>query len=125
MIVSSAARVSIIPSVIIYVYSIDIFIILFGNNWSVAGEYAQILVPMLFLRFISNPLSFMFYIGEKQKLNLILQFFTFMGVLLSFYISNTATEVVQYLTIVFSVFYMLQLYLSAKIAGLNILGNTK
>ena len=116
---------SIIPSVIIYVYSIDIFIILFGNNWSVAGEYAQILVPMLFLRFISNPLSFMFYIGEKQKLNLILQFFTFMGVLLSFYISNTATEVVQYLTIVFSVFYMLQLYLSAKIAGLNILGNTK
>ena len=107
---------SIIPSVIIYVYSVDIFVIVFGEKWSVAGEYAKILVPMLFLRFISNPLSFMFYIGEKQKLNLVLQFLAFIGVLLSFYLANTAIEVVQCLTVVFSLFYILQLYISAKIA---------
>ena len=107
---------SIIPSVLIYIFSVDIFVIVFGEKWKIAGEYAQILVPMLFLRFISNPLSFMFYIGEKQKLNLLLQFLTLIGVLMSFYTADTAAEVVKYLAIVFSLFYMIQMYVSAKIA---------
>lgn len=107
---------SIIPSVLIYIFSVDIFMIVFGEKWNIAGEYAQILVPMLFLRFISNPLSFMFYIGEKQKLNLLLQFLTLIGVLMSFYTADTAVEVVKYLAIVFSLFYIIQMYVSAKIA---------
>ena len=107
---------SIIPSVIIYIYSVDIFVIVFGEQWKIAGEYAQVLVPMLFLRFISNPLSFMFYIGEKQPLNLLLQFTTLIAVSIIFYISDSPNDIVFYLSMVFSCFYMCQLFISAYIA---------
>jgi O-antigen/teichoic acid export membrane protein len=42
----------------------------FGGPWRVAGEYAQILTPMFFLQFITSPLSTMFVIAEKQKMDL-------------------------------------------------------
>ena len=51
----------------------DLFAIIFGESWRVAGEYSQILTPMFLLRFISNPLSNMFVIAEKQKIELFLQ----------------------------------------------------
>lgn len=108
---------SFIPSILIYLYAADLFAFVFGEEWRVAGEYARILTPMLFLRFISSPLSFMFYIGEKQLLNLCCQFLLLSSIFLSFYGSNTAKEAVVYITISFCVFYLLQLIVSSNIAG--------
>lgn len=107
---------STIPSILLYIFAIDIFTFFFGKNWIIAGEYTQILTPMLFLRFISNPLSFMIYISEKQKVNIIGQFLFLFSTVISFYLAETPYNVVLLLSIFFSLIYIYYLYVSAKMA---------
>ncbi|MBL4711138.1 MAG: oligosaccharide flippase family protein [Gammaproteobacteria bacterium] len=107
---------SFFPSIFIYIFAIDIFTIIFGKEWSIAGEYAQILTPMLFLRFISSPLSFMLYIGEKQQLNLFGNLLFLFLTLLCFYLADTAIDTVYLLSCSYSFIYILYIYFSAKIA---------
>jgi len=63
------------------------FGLVFGEEWSVAGEYAQLMTPMLALGFVTTPLSLMFLLAERQRLDLIFQIFLLLGVLLSFSVS--------------------------------------
>jgi hypothetical protein len=70
----------------------------------------------LFLRFISSPLSFMLYIGEKQNINLLGNFLFLVLTLLSFYLSSNANKTVILLSISYSIIYILYLYISSKIA---------
>lgn len=55
----------------------EIFSFVFGSKWVVAGEFAQILAPLMFLKFIVSPLSYTFYIVKKQKIDLIGQVIIF------------------------------------------------
>lgn len=105
-----------IPTLILYFIVVDIFVIVFGQDWRIAGEYAQLLLPMLFLQFISSPLSFMFYIAEKQQYNLYTQLLLFILVLTSFYLKLEDVDTIIALSLSFSIFYCIQLVLSAKIA---------
>lgn len=107
---------SFFPSLFLYFFAVDVFIFVFGVEWKTAGEYTQILTPMLFLRFISSPLSFMLYVGEKQQLNLWGNgvFLTF--TILSFYFAHDAIETVYCLSFSYSFVYIMYLYISAKIA---------
>jgi O-antigen/teichoic acid export membrane protein len=57
----------------------------FGSEWRVAGEYAQILTPMAFLQFITSPLSSMYMIAEKQRIDLLWQIGLLALVLASFF----------------------------------------
>jgi O-antigen/teichoic acid export membrane protein len=49
------------------------FILIFGENWEIAGDYLSILVLMFFARFITAPLAVTFSILEKQHLSLLIQ----------------------------------------------------
>ena len=112
---------ALIPSIILFLYSVEIFVLIFGEQWRISGEYAQILVPMLFLQFISSPLSSMLYIAEKQNINLVLQIVLFLLVSSSIFFSNDSYMVVILLSISFSLFYILQLALSILFAkGLEV-----
>jgi O-antigen/teichoic acid export membrane protein len=51
----------------------------FGEQWRLAGEYARILTPMFFLQFITSPLSSMFMIAEKQRMDLAWQILLFVS----------------------------------------------
>ena len=75
---------SLLPFGLFALIAPDLFEIVFGKNWRIAGEYAQILTPMFLLRFISNPLSNMFLIAEKQKLELLLQTILLLATVLCF-----------------------------------------
>jgi len=105
-----------LPSILLYIFAIDIFTFVFGKNWVIAGEYTQILTPMLFLRFMSSPLSFMIYIAEQQKVNIIGQFLFLSSTIISFYLAETPKGVVIFLSIFFSLIYIYYLYISAKMA---------
>ncbi|MCW8930055.1 MAG: oligosaccharide flippase family protein [Gammaproteobacteria bacterium] len=63
-------KLSILPFIILFVWGEGLFAFVFGDEWRYSGYYAQILSLALFIRFISNPLSAMFHIAEKQKYNL-------------------------------------------------------
>lgn len=66
--------ISVVPFLLFFFIAPPLFALIFGGAWRVAGEYAQILTPMFFLQFITSPLSAMFMIAQKQKLDLIWQF---------------------------------------------------
>lgn len=107
---------SLIPSIIVFFFSKEIFVLFLGKKWEIAGVYAQILTPMLFLRFISSPLSFMLFIGEKQHLNLFGNLLFLLLSCLSFYVAGTPKMTVYFLSISFSFIYLMYIFFSARIA---------
>lgn len=74
---------SLVPSILFFFIAPDLFALFFGEQWREAGVYAQILTPVFFLRFVTSPLSSMFMIAEKQKLDLIWQIGLFISSLLA------------------------------------------
>ncbi|MDO9181457.1 MAG: oligosaccharide flippase family protein, partial [Bacteriovorax sp.] len=73
----------IVPFTILGVFAPEIFAFVFGENWRMAGEFAQIMTPMLYLKFVISPLSYTFYIVGKQKYDLVGQFLLLLIVVLS------------------------------------------
>jgi len=62
-----------IPSFTIFYYIIeDIFELVFGSEWRIAGTYAQILIPLYFANFISSPLAIITSVFQKQKVSLLI-----------------------------------------------------
>ncbi len=56
---------------IIYFFAVDIFIVIFGENWKLAGEIASVMTPWLFLNFITSPISTLFIVLNRQDTILI------------------------------------------------------
>lgn len=61
------------PFVILVLFAPTLFATLFGEKWRASGEYAQLMCPMFFLRFISNPLSAVAIIAQKNGYELLWQ----------------------------------------------------
>ena len=108
--------VSFIPSITLFFFVDDLFTFFFGEEWAIAGKYAQILVPSLALKFIANPLSFMIYIAEKQKWNLIIMIFLVFGIILSFLIAENHLGVVKGISTTLVFYYIIHLYISARLS---------
>lgn len=72
---------------IIYLFAADMFMIVFGSNWKLAGEAASIMSPWLFLNFISMPMANVLIVLNKQEIILIVSLFYMIipiGILLAF-----------------------------------------
>jgi O-antigen/teichoic acid export membrane protein len=67
------SQIAMPPALFLFVTGPDIFALVFGENWRMAGEAARWLSPMLYVQFIVSPLSHVFSILEKQIHGLILQ----------------------------------------------------
>jgi O-antigen/teichoic acid export membrane protein len=55
------------PFLTIIIFGDDIFSLIFGKKWIIAGEYAQMLGVWMMFIFIFSPLSNLCFIFEKQK----------------------------------------------------------
>jgi len=75
-------------SVLFFFVAPWVFGFVFGPAWRVSGEYAQILTPVLFFGFVVSPLSAMFMIAEKQRMDLAWQLCFFVAVGGSFFIGH-------------------------------------
>ena len=60
--------------IIFFIFSPQIFSIIFGKKWYIAGVYAQILIPMLYLRFTGSIVSSISIIYNKQEKALWIEF---------------------------------------------------
>ncbi|TVZ08251.1 O-antigen/teichoic acid export membrane protein [Cellulophaga sp. RHA_52] len=56
----------------------EIFVLVFGNNWIIAGKYAKILIPLFSIRFVASSLSVTFIVYEIQKESLFWHFCLFL-----------------------------------------------
>jgi O-antigen/teichoic acid export membrane protein len=113
--------IGIIPFSILFFYAPAIFSFIFGEKWVTAGEFAQILSIMFFLKFVSSPLSYMFYIVEQQKKDLMYHVYLLVSSVLIFYIVKDINTVLILYSINYSFIYILYIILSYKYAkGVNV-----
>jgi O-antigen/teichoic acid export membrane protein len=64
--IKTLAAIAIIPSIIIFFYSQEIFSFVFGKEWLEAGRYAKALVPYIFFHFIASPIAMIPLITNRQ-----------------------------------------------------------
>jgi lipopolysaccharide exporter len=62
--------IGIFPMIALLIISKELFLFIFGPNWTNSGIYAEILIPWIFLVFVSSPLSSLFSLHEKQNIGL-------------------------------------------------------
>ncbi len=71
------------PILILTIVGGDVFSVIFGEAWTEAGVYAQILSIWAFVWFISNPLTTIYVVVEKQQFGFQYNFFNLTTRLLS------------------------------------------
>lgn len=80
--------IGIFPMIILLIIADDLFGFIFGSTWYSAGIYAKILIPWLFLLFISSPLTSLYSVFEKQNFDLIFQIFLLVSRIVTLYIGG-------------------------------------
>jgi len=112
--------ISIIPFSLLFIIAPDFFSFIFGAKWRIAGEYVQIMSPMFFLQFISNPLSMLTVIANKQEYDIWWQSIFGIGTLIilfgTHYLHINIQSTLMYLTGFYSIMYIIILYLTYKIS---------
>lgn len=108
--------VSVPPGVLFFLIAPDLFALIFGANWRIAGEYARILTPLFLLSFIVSPLSVMFMIAEKQEFDLIIQVLlvscSALGLASGHYFFNSPKSSLAIFTVIYCIKYCVELCLS-------------
>lgn len=100
------------PSLVLLLFSPDLFAFAFGDNWRAAGELAQLLAPLYFLNFIASPLSYVFFVAGKQKVDLLWQVALFVMTLSVFLAPGTLQQSVLWYAIGYSLLYLVYLHMS-------------
>lgn len=97
------AILPIVPFLILFLWGEDFFRVMFGEEWSIAGAYMKILLPAIYLQFIASPLSHMFIIAQKIKLDLIIQIFIFILSISAFLIGGLYFKSVESSLMLYSI----------------------
>jgi O-antigen/teichoic acid export membrane protein len=100
------------PSLLLFLFSPALFAWVFGEPWRAAGELAQILAPLYFLNFIASPLSYVFFVAGKQKLELLWQVALFVMTVAVFLLPLSLQESVLSYAIGYSLLYLIYLQMS-------------
>jgi O-antigen/teichoic acid export membrane protein len=97
-----------------------------GGKWRISGEYAQILIPMIALSFISNSLGSVLVIAEKIKIVLFAQIYYFFIALVSLLLGSLVFHGIKMTLACFAVGmssqYLLEIYLAFKYSRSKKLG---
>jgi len=94
--------------ILFYFYLEDVFILVFGKEWAIAGHYAEILTPLFFIRFLRGSLNTTIIVLEKQKIGLIINvmlILTTLSVFLFVYMFNI--EIEQFMCLLSLILFLL------------------
>lgn len=107
---------------IILLFGRYLFKIVFGNEWEIAGLYAQILAPWSLIWFIASPISSIYTVLQKQNILLVLTIFNLITRVLSIY-SGKILNNDNYGLVAFSfsgfIIYFCVLYIAIRLAKSN------
>lgn len=73
------AIIGLYPFLLLSLIGEDIFVVVFGAQWSEAGMYVQILALWIFFVFITSPITTLFSVLEKQRAFLLFNIFLFIS----------------------------------------------
>lgn len=113
--------IAIIPFSILWFIAPGLFAFVFGEEWRMAGEYAKIIILMVFLQFIASPLSNMYILRERTLLDLFWQiglFSTTIGtILLSKLLLADFKTTILFFSLVYSFMYIVNLFFSYRFSN--------
>lgn len=58
--------IGVFPMILMLILGEEIFTFTFGKNWYISGTYIKVLVPWIFLVFLSSPISALYMVFDKQ-----------------------------------------------------------
>lgn len=97
-----------------------LFALVFGESWRAAGDYARIVIVLFALKFVVSPVSFMFLIARKSRLDFWLHvgFLALLGgvFLVGQQFLDTVPAALALFVAVYSAMYLLYLALSWRFA---------
>lgn len=102
------------PALLIFAFAPDICAWVFGEPWRGAGDFARILAPLYFLNFVASPLSYVFFVAGKQKVELVWQVALFVTTIAVFLAPFSLVQTLWNYTISYSLLYVIYLFLSYK-----------
>jgi len=88
------------------------FTFFFGEQWREAGVFAVWLMPMFAFRFVASPLSYVFYITNKQHVDLGWQVALLLVTMFSLYFPRDHITAIQAYSTGYSGLYVFYLWLS-------------
>tara|TARA_B100000900_G_C20597596_1_gene724054 strand:+ start:1575 stop:2876 length:1302 start_codon:yes stop_codon:yes gene_type:complete len=108
---------------IIMFFGVDIYSLIFGANWNVAGKMASIMSISFFFGFISNPLARSSLIVNKKYflifINAVRLFISILLILISKYFQTDIWNFIWLSTIFMSVFYAFEILMNYTFARKN------
>lgn len=111
------ALIAVITTVVILMFGESLFVLAFGAPWRDAGTIAIWLMPMFALRFIASPLSYLFYVANKQHIDLLWQFGLLAMTLQTLLLFETEAATLQAYNAGYSAMYLIYLVLSYRFSG--------
>lgn len=108
------ALLALAPTLVLFLFSPQLFSWVFGPAWRPAGELASILAPLCFLSFIASPLSYVFFVAGKQKTELLWQVALFAMTVSVFAAPLSLHQSVLWYAIGRSLLYVVYLFMSHR-----------
>jgi lipopolysaccharide exporter len=78
-IIGKTIMLCVVPFFILLIAAPEIFSIVFGREWETAGLYAQAMIPLYFLQFVTSPVSVVLIALQKQQILALLQAMLLLG----------------------------------------------
>jgi O-antigen/teichoic acid export membrane protein len=100
----------------LFFYGEEAFVLIFGNEWSMAGRFAEILAPMFLMKFIASPLSYTLYIANRQLHDLGWQIALLLMTWAAFDLTGSLLSAVQVYSFGYSALYVIYLFISYRAA---------
>lgn len=108
----SLAVLAVVPFSILFMFGKPLVVWAFGDTWSDAGTYAEILAPMFFMKFIASPLSYTLYIANKQVHDLMWQVGLLIMTWMAFYLIGSLQAAIAAYSAGYTFLYVIYLALS-------------
>jgi O-antigen/teichoic acid export membrane protein len=114
-------KLFLIPLLIISIFGEEIYSSIFGEKWSTAGIYSQILIYWILFLFINSPSIMSFSILNLQKIQMYIEIasaiFRFSSIILGFYIFNSVIYSLIFFmitSVLVNLFVIIYIYLKLK-----------
>ncbi len=112
--------VAMLPAVTILVAGPQLFGVVFGNDWTIAGDFARVAMPWFALAGITSPLTRIFDVSERQRADFVASLLTFVAVTAGFVAGCLSGDAVRAILIgatAAAIARIAQLTLLLRIAG--------
>jgi len=94
----------------------NFFGLIFGQEWKDVGIIVIILTPFYLTKFISNPLSYTFFLSKKQEIDLFWQVGLLLIIYFVFFISDNFYSTLTIFSILVSFYYLFNLFITYKLS---------